>query len=369
MAYDWHRDLVAVEAKYGLPPGLLGALVRAESGGNPSAHSPAGAIGLTQLMPGTAKSLGVNPNDPRQNLEGGAKYLSQQLKRFRDVNKALAAYNAGPGAVQQYGGIPPYKETKDYVHRINGYWKESSRYGQPVQRGVTTVPQKPLQRVPVGPALPEPVRQVTPGLEQQDVAGLSTAYRKDPTFAQYVINNRMKQQDKLDQDYARKYTAYSANQAAVAAAKAANESSLTPIRTHTAGSIGSSGAMSPWTSGAKFVKTPNGWVRNLNPNEDSYQFLQRIGQRGYGLQNDPGNSQTYGGNHEADGFHPQRRAVDFGNARNSPQQLMKFAEWARANASHIQELYYNPAGFSIVNGRIIKGGRMDGHDDHLHIAW
>lgn len=110
-----------VAAKYGLDPKIFANLVRRESGGNQGARSPVGAIGLTQLMPATARSLGVNPYDPRQNLEGGAKYLRQQLDRFGgDYTKALAAYNAGPGAVQKYGGVPPFAETQAYVKAILG---------------------------------------------------------------------------------------------------------------------------------------------------------------------------------------------------------------------------------------------------------
>jgi hypothetical protein len=88
------------------------------------AVSGAGAQGLTQLMPSTARMLGVeNPLDPAQNLAGGAKYLGQMLKQFNgDVKLALAAYNAGPGAVQRAGGIPPFKETQNYVKRITDLW-------------------------------------------------------------------------------------------------------------------------------------------------------------------------------------------------------------------------------------------------------
>lgn len=98
---------------------LFEALVGQESSYNQGVTSSAGAIGLAQLMPATARSLGVNPNDPAQNLQGGAKYLRQMIDQFSgNVELGLAAYNAGPGAVKRYGGIPPFKETQDYVRKV-----------------------------------------------------------------------------------------------------------------------------------------------------------------------------------------------------------------------------------------------------------
>jgi soluble lytic murein transglycosylase-like protein len=114
-------EITAAATANGVDPALLAGLVKQESGFNPNAGSGAGARGLTQLMPSTAAGLGVsNVLDPVQSLNGGAKYLKQQLDTFGgDVTKALAAYNAGPGAVNKYGGtIPPYRETQDYVSRI-----------------------------------------------------------------------------------------------------------------------------------------------------------------------------------------------------------------------------------------------------------
>ncbi|MEM9576763.1 MAG: lytic transglycosylase domain-containing protein [Pseudomonadota bacterium] len=110
----------AAARKHGVPEGLFLRLVQQESAWNPKAKSPKGALGLAQLMPGTARYLRVDPHDPQQNLEGGARYLREQFDTFRSWPLALAAYNAGPQAVKKHGGIPPYKETRNYVRVITG---------------------------------------------------------------------------------------------------------------------------------------------------------------------------------------------------------------------------------------------------------
>lgn len=117
-------EIVEKHAKaYNLDPLLIEEVIRQESNFRPSASSHVGAMGLMQLMPGTAALLGIrDANDPDQNVEGGARYLAQQLTRFGRLDYALAAYNAGPGAVENYGGVPPYAETQNYVARIvNAY--------------------------------------------------------------------------------------------------------------------------------------------------------------------------------------------------------------------------------------------------------
>lgn len=113
--------IAELAARFDLSPALMEALVWQESRWQENARSPVGAQGLAQLMPGTARYLGVNPHDPFANLEGGARYLREQLDRFDgDIEKALAAYNAGPGRVERAGGIPNIRETKQYVAAIIG---------------------------------------------------------------------------------------------------------------------------------------------------------------------------------------------------------------------------------------------------------
>jgi Transglycosylase SLT domain len=123
------RSIHKAARKYSLPPGLLKGVIRAESNFQVGAVSQAGAQGLMQLMPATAKALGVrNPFNIEENIEGGARYLRQMLDSFGgDVKVALAAYNAGPGAVEKYGGrIPPYQETERYINRVMKFSKQTA---------------------------------------------------------------------------------------------------------------------------------------------------------------------------------------------------------------------------------------------------
>ncbi|MBO9725910.1 MAG: lytic transglycosylase domain-containing protein [Novosphingobium sp.] len=125
----WRARVAELAAKYDISPALFEAVVWQESRWNEAARSPVGARGLAQLMPGTAAQMGVNPGDPTANLEGGARYLRMQLDAFGgDIEKALAAYNAGPGRVQKAGGIPRIRETQAYVASI------MARLTDPVRR-------------------------------------------------------------------------------------------------------------------------------------------------------------------------------------------------------------------------------------------
>ena len=117
------RELITRAAIHnGLPPAIVHSVVKAESGYQVNAVSPKGAIGLMQLMPGTAAALNADPHDPEQNVEAGARYLRDLLLKYQNdphqVSKALAAYNAGPGAVDKYKGVPPYRDTINYVNRV-----------------------------------------------------------------------------------------------------------------------------------------------------------------------------------------------------------------------------------------------------------
>ncbi len=124
---QWRQRVAELATKYDISPALLDAVVWQESRWNARAVSPAGARGLAQLMPGTARQMGVNPDDPLANLEGGARYLRMQLDEFGDIELALAAYNAGPERVRKAGGIPMIRETQDYVASI------MARLAQPVR--------------------------------------------------------------------------------------------------------------------------------------------------------------------------------------------------------------------------------------------
>jgi hypothetical protein len=136
--------------QYDVSPALLKAVASAESGFNPDAISPAGAVGLMQIMPETAQQLGIDPRDPVQSIQGAASYLRTLLNQFNgDATLAIAAYNAGPGAVSGYGGIPPFKETQDYVARVAGLMQQySSSSAGPEAGNASSVPENNGSQMP-----------------------------------------------------------------------------------------------------------------------------------------------------------------------------------------------------------------------------
>lgn len=142
---DLRALATAAARRHGLDPELVLAVVSVESAGRPQAVSPKGAQGLMQLMPRTARALGVTDSlDPAQNIDGGTKYLHMLLAQYGgDLGKALAAYNAGPGAVRRHGGIPPYRETQRYVKEV------MKRYGKPATEAKPAAPAAPVAGVPV----------------------------------------------------------------------------------------------------------------------------------------------------------------------------------------------------------------------------
>ena len=116
---DPRRIVDDAARKYDIPPEFLHSVVKAESGYRPDAVSPKGAVGLMQLMPSTARELNADPRDPHQNVEAGTQYLAELLRKYKGQSDlALAAYNAGPGAVERHNGVPPYQETQTYVDRV-----------------------------------------------------------------------------------------------------------------------------------------------------------------------------------------------------------------------------------------------------------
>ncbi len=125
-ASSWEQEILEASRESGLPPELLRAMMQVESGGNPQAVSPKGAMGLMQLMPGTARLMGVgDPYDPGENLRGGAAYMARMMKKYGDQKElALAAYNAGPGRVDACGGIPPFPETQSYVKKVLSLYED-----------------------------------------------------------------------------------------------------------------------------------------------------------------------------------------------------------------------------------------------------
>jgi len=205
---DYRAEAAKIAQKYGIDPNLFIRLIEQESGFNPEAKGPTTksgeyALGLTQLMPGTALDMGVMRVDPLQNLEGGAKYFRQQLDAFGgDPALALAAYNAGPGNVKKYGGIPPFAETQNYVSRILGTPQQGNtqqgapavdQNTQPQSKGILSFITDPEKRAKLGLVLSSLSTTPNAGVQQlltNKIAGFEDTRTKNKTVEWLTSRNR-----------------------------------------------------------------------------------------------------------------------------------------------------------------------------------
>jgi hypothetical protein len=178
------QDFATQEAqRQGVDPKLVLSVIQTESGGDPKALSLKGARGPMQLMPGTARELGVNPNDPYDNIKGGISYLKKQLESFGTPALALAAYNAGPGAVSEHGGIPPYSETQNYIKKVSDKYQSLQSQDMPIQ------PQKRDQQAQQqGPVNLYQVYGLTPGKEQQSQVDQPEISPPSPSSLSQALN-------------------------------------------------------------------------------------------------------------------------------------------------------------------------------------
>ena len=185
---DWVRPIIEkASAKYNIPTMLLSSLLKQESGFNPQARSPVGAMGIAQFMPATAKSFGIDPWDPEQAIEAAAKYLRTEWDYFGKPELALAAYNAGRGAVKQYGNkIPPYKETQNYIKNIMAMGGEPhASANQPLLQYMNEAKKAASS---MNPFNPKPV-SATGGSAPKSSAGFGDWMKSHGYNDQNVINN------------------------------------------------------------------------------------------------------------------------------------------------------------------------------------
>jgi hypothetical protein len=293
MAVNW-KLVDATAQKYGIPRSLFRRLVRQESGGNQGARSPAGAIGLTQLLPGTAREVGANPYTPAGNLTGGARYLSKQYRDFGNRwDLALSAYNSGPGGSEGSGRVEGFPETQAYVRAI-------------------------LSGLPPGAASPSPVAGSGPQEAAQTPPGMSPALASIFNQNQELLGVPGLPLELLSR-------------------RAAAPRSMAPV---------SSG----------------GGTRGRNPRLPrgrGLPFLTRFVQP-HGLTV----TSTTGGKHVKSSWHYKKRGLD---AAGTPEQMLAAAKAALKNPKRFKEMFYDPLGFYIKNGRVYKGA-IGGHSDHIHIA-
>ena len=287
-------------SKYGVDPNFLYHVMMAESGGNPHAGSPAGAQGLFQFMPSTARGMGItNTFDPRQSAFGAAKMFSKYIDTYKgDLRKVLAAYNAGPGAVSRYGGIPPYAETRGYISKILGGYNGTGR----INHGSIGIPSDN----------PTPV----PGqVDQKRLLNITTAWARNPEMQQLLIGKEL--------------------------AKASMPVVAQPVQPDN-----------------KFLGGTH-----IGPNWFENRF---------GLKRSSGDHDAPGV-HVAGSYHYRRTpwgvaAYDYGDVSNNTNKFIQYANYAKQHPNSFKEFFYDPLGWYIKDGKIVKGS-IGGHGDHLHVAY
>lgn len=310
MPLDFTRVADTYAAQYGIPPGLFRRLISKESNWNPRAGSPAGAQGLTQLMPGTARGLGVtNPWDPVQNIRGGAQYLAQQKKRFGRWDLALSAYNSGPGGSESSGRVEAFPETQKYVRSILGSIGPSS--SAPVSAGATML--------------------ASPGLVFSRENAVNQARR---TFATGLISSFSKKgkartDEMINQALTMRHSLRQINELALKMGQ------TTSVPT------------------AMNLRRGPGEIGSLD------QLLGSTGQTvtsGFrpGARTKRGTASLHSVNRARDIDH---RDPDFG----------KLVNLVRSNPRRFKEFFYDPLGWYVKNGSVIKGS-IGGHSDHAHVA-
>ena len=341
-----------IARRHGIDPKLFRALITAESGWNAGAGSSAGARGLTQLMPATARGLGVrNITDPAQNLEGGAKYLAQQLRTFGgDRRKALAAYNAGPGAVTKYGGVPPYAETQAYVAKILG----SNGTGGLVPADAPGPVPPPVPGAT--PSVIAPPQTPLRALDTRRLMGILGATRKRVLAGQMPGPNYQAELQKLIAQSVPRAVAGASVQnvgAAVQGVAATTAQAPGPPTPSYAGPL--EGVPSrPVAFGA----APGG----------GYQWAQDLAKR-FGLQvtstyRNPAQQIATGSRAGLRSRHLVKGGA--ADISGSPAQMKALAE-AAIRSGRFAEVFYDPVG-QWDNGRFSRSG-IGGHGDHVHISF
>lgn len=305
MTTDYRQVARQYAERYGIDPDLFERQIGAESNFNPRAGSPAGAQGIAQIMPTTAKGWGVDPHDPVASLDAAAKAMSKYVKQYGSYRNALVAYNAGPGRV----GKPLYGETAKYIQKIMGGAadKHAAAPAAAAGGGYGLTSASPAEFTP------------------------STGYSKlfaggskgDEWFGGF-----------LDHSISGARARQAETSVAPAAVAAPGGGHAAPVIQGGAGS--------------------------------DYKGIIALGSK-FGLKIQ-GDFQTTGGKHSAHSLHYAGKAVDFGDANNSQAEMLAFANYAKANPGQFKELFFNPLGWGIKNGKIIKGLKVAGHDDHLHAA-